>query len=263
MSIITLTTDFGVGSPYVASMKGVMLGISPAATIVDVTHAIRPQNVREAAWVLADTTPWFPADTIHVAVVDPGVGTTRRLLYARMGAQQYLAPDNGILSRLAERTPPSTIVELAEREFWLPAVSATFHGRDILAPVAARLATGLDPARLGPMVCDWTRLTFLEVRIMPGRIAGHVARIDSFGNLITDIPADALADAPRDQTVRIVVDEHETFGIFRTYADQPEMTLVALVGSSGYLEIAIVNDNAAAMLGVRVGETVEVTWPTA
>ena len=150
MPIITLTTDFGTGSPYVAAMKGVILSINPAATIVDISHAVPAQDIARGALVLEDTTPWFPADTIHVAVVDPGVGTERAILYARIGPQQYIAPDNGLLSRLMARTPPSLVLRLTEREYWLPEVSHTFHGRDIMAPVAARLSLGLDPAAARP-----------------------------------------------------------------------------------------------------------------
>ncbi len=143
--IITLLSDFGRDSPYVAAMKGVILSINRQATIVDLTHSIGPQNVRQAALVLDELARWFPPDSIHVAVVDPGVGSERRIVYAHIGEGHFLAPDNGLLSRLARRVPPSTIRTVTEAEFWLPAVSATFHGRDIFAPVAARLSLGLAP----------------------------------------------------------------------------------------------------------------------
>ncbi len=259
-SIITLTTDFGVGSPYVAAMKGVILSLNPAVTIVDLTHAILHQDIREGAWTLADFTPWFPKGTIHVAVVDPGVGTERRIIYARIGEQQYLAPDNGLLGRLALRTPPSTIIALSDRAYWQPQVSNTFHGRDIFAPVAAHLSLGLAPERLGPAQDDLVHIAWPEVHIVPGKIQGSVSSIDSFGNLVTDITSDMLKDAPTDESVRVECDEHETLGIFRTYGDQPPMTLVALVGSSGHLELAIVGDSAAMMLGVGRGAKVTVSW---
>ena len=150
MSIITLTTDFGSGSHYVAAMKGVILSICPAATIVDIAHDVPPQDIRRAALLLDDVADWFPPETIHVAVVDPGVGTDRAIVYARIGQQQFIAPDNGLLSRLAARTPPPKLIRLSEPAYWLEHVSTTFHGRDIMAPVAARLALGLDPDRLGP-----------------------------------------------------------------------------------------------------------------
>ncbi len=258
--IITLTTDFGASSPYVAAMKGVILSINPSATIVDITHAIPPQNVRQGALILEQTTPWFPANTIHVAVVDPGVGTERKIVYARIGEHDFVAPDNGLLSRLARHTPPSTIITVTAAEFWLPTLSATFHGRDIMAPVAARLSQGLEPQRLGPAQAGLIELEWTEARVSARKIEGTVQSIDSFGNLVTNIPADAIANLPRGEETIILCDEHETHGIFKTYADQPESTLIALIGSSGHLELAIVGDSAALMLGVTVGTPVTITW---
>jgi S-adenosyl-L-methionine hydrolase (adenosine-forming) len=258
--IITLTTDFGTGSPYVAAMKAVILSINPEATLVDLSHAIPPQDIRSGALVLAEFAPQFPPGTIHVAVVDPGVGTSRGIVYARIGQQDFVAPDNGLLSRLAIRTLPSTIISVTQREFWLPDVSATFHGRDIMAPVAARLSLGLEPSRLGPPQAELAQLEWTEALVSANKIEGAVESVDSFGNLITNISAGALARVPRGEEVAIVCDEHETRGIFKTYAEQPQMTLIALVGSSGNLELAIVGDSAAVMLGVRAGAPVTVTW---
>ena len=258
--IITLTTDFGASSAYVAAMKGVILSINPAATIIDVTHAVPPQDVREGALVLADVAPWFPEGTLHVAVVDPGVGTSRQIVFAQIGRQAFLGPNNGLFSRLALLTPPTTIIAVTASEHWLPQVSNTFHGRDIMAPVAARLSLGLPPERLGPRLDRLLMLPWAEVRVSERKVEGRVQSIDSFGNLITDITDAALADAPRGDGTKITCDEHETQGIFRTYADQPEMTLIALVGSSGHLELSIVGDSAAIMLGVKVGTPVVVTW---
>jgi S-adenosylmethionine hydrolase len=261
MSLITLTTDFGADSPYVAAMKGVILSHNPAARIVDVTHSVPPQDVRQGAWVLEEAAPWWPAGTIHVCVVDPGVGTSRKMVCAVISDRLYLAPDNGLLSRLARRHKPTTIVALESRQYWLPTVSNTFHGRDILAPVAARLSLGLDPRELGPPLQELVDIAWSEVSVMPGKIKGTVRSIDSFGNLVTDIPADKLADVPTDpEKVRVQCDEHETQGLFKTYGDQPQMTLVAIIGSSGYLELAIVGDSAAMMLGVRAGTPVAVVW---
>ncbi len=253
VAIITLTTDFGQGSPYVAAMKGVILSINPAAVLVDITHAIAAQDVGRGALVLEDTTPWFPADTIHLAVVDPGVGSQRAILYARIGPQQYVAPDNGLLGRLMARTAPSAVIRLAEPEHWLPEVSWTFQGRDIMAPVAARLSLGLDPRRLGPPAGPTARLDWPQPRVADRKIRGQVIHIDSFGNLITNISADLLAGRPTDTRVCVVCGIYETFGILRTYAEQGQGTLAALVGSTGHLELAIVGDNAAARLGVSVG----------
>ena len=259
--IITLTTDFGVGSPYVASMKGVILSINPAVHLVDLTHAVPPQDIRHAAQVLAEVTPWFPPRTLHVVVVDPGVGSDRKVVYAEFGQQRYIAPDNGVLSLLARRRPASMIRTLAEPRFWLPRVSATFHGRDIMAPVAARLSLGLEAEQLGPPLERLVELSWPEAHAVPGKIEGCINSIDSFGNLITNISTEKLSGVPTGEQVRITCGDHETFGIFRTYADQPEMTLIALVGSSGNLELAIVGDSAALMLGEKVGAPVVVSWP--
>jgi S-adenosylmethionine hydrolase len=260
MSLITLTTDFGVSSPYVAVMKGVIYSIHPRAKVVDLAHSIKPQDVRAGALALEQATPWFPRESIHVAVIDPGVGSQRGIVYAEIAGQRYVAPDNGLLSRLASREKPARIVAIEEPQFWLPRVSATFHGRDIMAPVAARLSLGLPPERLGKALDQLVSFTWPEVVILPRSIRGSVESIDSFGNLITDITEAMLADVPRDETVHIACDEHETLGIFRTYSDQPPSTLVALLGSGGRLELAIVEENAAAMLGIRTGTPVVVTW---
>ncbi|HEY5314023.1 MAG TPA: SAM-dependent chlorinase/fluorinase [Pirellulales bacterium] len=258
--IITLLTDFGTGSHYVAAMKGVILSLNRQAEIVDLTHGIRPQDIRQGAWTLAEVAERFPAGTIHVGVVDPGVGSGRRIVYAALGEQYFVAPDNGLLSRLALRSRPSKIVSIEDPRFWRPSVSCTFHGRDIMAPVAAHLSLGLHPDELGQALGELVMLDWAEVHVLPGKIQGTVSSIDSFGNLITDITSDMLRDTPTGEDTRVACDEHETLGIFRTYADQPPMTLVALIGSSGYLELAIVGDSAAAMLGIRSGTPVTVSW---
>jgi hypothetical protein len=258
--IITLLTDFGAGSHYVAVMKGVILGINPAATIVDLTHAIPAQDIRRGAWTWAETVPWFPPGTIHVAVVDPGVGTARQIAYAEFAGQRLIAPDNGLFSRLALGGRSSRMIAVEEPAFWLPHESRTFHGRDIMAPVAAHLSLGVDPGRLGRPLAELVTLAWAEVQVLPGKIQGSVSSVDSFGNLITDITADMLRDAPQDEQTRVICDEHETLGIFRTYEDQPPMTLLALIGSSGFLELAIVGDSAAAMLGIARGAPVTVAW---
>jgi S-adenosylmethionine hydrolase len=259
-AILTLTTDFGEGSRYVAAMKGVILSLNPHARLVDISHSIPAQDIRAGGIILAETARWFPADTIHVAVVDPGVGSSRRIVYARIGSQQFVAPDNGLLSRLAAAERPSKMVVVDNPEFWLPGVSATFHGRDIMAPVAARLSLGLQPEKLGRPLEQLVELPWPEVRQVPNRIEGEVVEVDSFGNLITNITRAMLQGVPTDESVSISCEEHQTQGIFATYSDQPTMTFMAHVGSTGRLELAVVDENASAMLGVRVGAPVCVTW---
>ena len=196
---ITLTTDFGASSGYVAEMKGAILAVNPRATIVDITHVVPPQDIRAGALALRETTRSFPPGTIHVAVVDPGVGSARGLIYAAVGEQQYLAPDNGLLSGLARLERPSTIISLTRPDYWARTVSATFHGRDILAPVAAWLSAGLEPTRLGDPQPSMVELDWPEVKVAAGRIEGAVESVDSFGNLITNITTEMLAPTPRDE----------------------------------------------------------------
>jgi S-adenosyl-L-methionine hydrolase (adenosine-forming) len=259
--LITLLTDFGADSPYVGAMKGAILSLNPAARIVDITHSVPHQDVRRGAWTWEEVAPHYPPGTIHIGVIDPGVGTSRRIVAAVIDGSTFICPDNGLLGRLVLRSKPSTIVALEAKEYWSPQVSHTFHGRDIMAPVAARLSLGLDVAQLGPPVDRLCEISWPEVVAMPGKIEGTIRSIDSFGNLISDIPADKLADVPTDpDRVRICCDEHETQGVFKTYGEQPAMTLVALVGSSGYLELAIVEENASIMLGIRAGTKIVVEW---
>lgn len=259
-ALIGLTTDFGPGSQYVGIMKGVILGMNPLATLMDVTHSIAPRQIDEAAWSVCETADYLPLGTVHVVVVDPGVGSSRGLVYAEIHGRHFLSPDNGVLNRLAERHPPTRIVELTNPSFWRDEVSATFHGRDILAPVAAWLSLGLDALELGVVRPRLLEITRTGPIVLPGRIDGTIRSIDSFGNLITDIPVDALKDVPLDERTCITCDEHQTVGIFRTYADQPASTFLALIGSSGYLELAIVQENAAELLGITVGTRVTVKW---
>jgi S-adenosylmethionine hydrolase len=260
MTPITLITDFGTGSHYVAAMKGVILSLCPQAIIVDIAHDVPPQDVRLAALLLDDVADWFPAETIHVVVIDPGVGTDRAIVYAQMGQQHFLAPDNGLLSRLAARKPPTKLLRLSEPAYWLPQVSTTFHGRDIMAPVAARLAMGLDPDRLGPPLERLLALDWPLPRESQARLDGVVIKVDAFGNLITNITADMLCGRPTDRRACIVCNIYETWGIYHAYAEQTGGTLVALIGSGGRLELAIVGDSAARRLGVGVGTPVTLAW---
>lgn len=260
MSIITLTTDFGLGSPYVAAMKGVILSINPEVVIVDLTHDVRPQDIRHGAVVLDDVAELYPPGTIHVAVVDPGVGTQRAIVYAEIAGQRYVAPDNGLLSLLAGRTAPSRLLRVENDHYWRHPVSFTFHGRDIMAPVAAHLSLGIDPQTLGPTHERLVDFSWPGVQIRPDRIVGAVLEIDSFGNLITNISDEMLVGRPTDNRAWVICNIYETWGIYNTYALQPQGTLVAVVGSSGRLELSVVGDNAAARLGIQIGEPVTVAW---
>ena len=251
--LITLTTDFGPGSPYVAQMKGVILSLCRDVDLIDITHAIGPQRIREGAIVLADATPRFPPGTIHVAVVDPGVGTARQLVYAEIGTQRYLAPDNGLLSFLIRRESPRRIVALENRAYWLPQVSHTFHGRDILAPVAARLALGLDPALLGPPLDARVMLASAAPAISASSVRGEVLYVDSFGNLITNITAGDLSDLGDMARLSFRCAGREVHGLVATYGAAIPGQLVALLDSQDRLEMAICQGSAAHELGAGEG----------
>jgi S-adenosyl-L-methionine hydrolase (adenosine-forming) len=243
--IITLTTDFGVSSPYVAQVKAEILCRNPDAAIVDVTHTIGTQNILEGAIVLDDVARRFPAGTLHVAVIDPGVGTDRRIVYVEAGSQRYLSPDNGLLTLVARRTAPSRSIVLTERCFWNADVSNTFHGRDIFAPVAGHLSLGVAAEELGPSIHGIVTLPIPEPQITADQVAGNILLSDSFGNLITNIRHEQLQSlGPLDQ-LNVTCEGRTILGVGRTYGDKSSAELIALVDSQGRLEIAIVGGNAA------------------
>jgi S-adenosylmethionine hydrolase len=253
MTTVTLTTDFGPGSSYVAAMKGALLAVNPAARVLDLTHNLPPQNLVAAAYFLADALPWFPPATIHVVVVDPGVGTNRALLCVETAGQVILVPDNGCWTLLVREDVLPQVYRLDERRFWRPNVSATFHGRDILAPVGGHLSRGVSPAELGPPVSDWVRLELPQPVVSADGVRGEVVVVDPFGNLVTNIPASAVPPVGH-----VRVDGHSIPRLVRTYGDAEPDALVALIGSSGRLEVAVVNGSAAVRLGVGSGAAVEV-----
>jgi S-adenosylmethionine hydrolase len=257
--LITLTTDFGSGSPYVAQMKGVILSLCREVDLIDITHAIGPQNIREASIVLADATPRFPSGTIHVAVVDPGVGTSRRLIYAEIGQQRYLAPDNGVLTILMRRCTPARVVAIENRDYWLPETSHTFHGRDILAPVAAHLALGIDPSLLGPPLADWILLALSQPIKSPSDVTGEVQYVDSFGNLITNLTRDDLAALGDMARLTVECQGRSIQGLIPTYGAAMPGEVVALLDSQDRLEIAVAGGSAAEDLQAAAGDLVRVT----
>jgi S-adenosylmethionine hydrolase len=255
---IVLLTDFGTSDVYAGVMKGVILRINPAARIVDLTHGIPPQDVPAGALALLASVDYFPEGSIFVAVVDPGVGTGRRLLCARGGRHLFLAPDNGLLSLVRRREEFSRIVEVADRDWFLPAVSDTFHGRDILAPVAARLSLGMSIDRLGPPVRSIRSAGIALPQLSRSELRGEVLHVDHFGNAVTNLDqATVGAFAGNDlMAARIVAGRRAVRGIRRTYGEVEAGEAVALFGSSGYLEIAVCRGNAARALRLRRGSPV-------
>ena len=270
--IITLTTDFGLSDAYVAAIKGVILGINPDAKLIDLCHSIQPQNVPQAAFVLSTAYPFFPRKTVHVVVVDPGVGSNRRAIILRTPSADFVAPDNGVLSYVVQEFsagPAENDNSLQQRElesgvegvaitnpnFWRMPVRPTFHGRDIFAPVAALLSLGFPPVDFGEEISAVTMLPLPHpYQAADGLLVGHILHIDNFGNLITNIKSDNLPQANR--AVTIEAGSQLIGGLSRTFAEGKG--LLALIGSSGYLEIAVKGGSAQALLDARVGDEVRI-----
>ena len=257
--VITLATDFGLSDPYVGLMKAVILGINPRTNLVDLTHGIRPQSVDQAAFLISKSYRYFPPDSIHVVVVDPGVGTSRRALVVTMPDGLFVAPDNGILGRLGafdeqgQLASGSRAYSLTEPAFWRMPVSHTFHGRDVFAPVAAHLSLGIEPSDLGVEVHSLTPLHYSEPSWQDGQLEGRVVHIDHYGNLVTDIEANLLGQG---NPVRVDVNGESMHSLSSSYAEGDN--LLAIIGSFNTLEVAARNASAEERLGARIGDTVRV-----
>jgi len=240
---IALLTDFGAADPYVGIMKGVILSINPDARIVDVHHQPMPYVVETAGLHLRSCAPHFPTGTLFVVVVDPDVGTSRRILYGESARHRFLAPDNGVLSFLEPRDRVRTVRAVTNRAFMSSRPSNTFHGRDIFAPVAAWLSLGTDPAELGPRIRDSVKSEWkVPQPRRDGSITGSVLSVDRFGNLITDIPAKSIRNAAKST---VVILGRTIKGISKTYGDGRPGELLAVIGSVGTLEIAVNRGSAA------------------
>ena len=258
-SCMTFLSDFGTRDTYVAQMKGVALGINPDLQLVDLTHEIPPQQILLAAFVLNDAINAFPENAIHVAIVDPGVGSDRKLIAAEIGQFRIVCPDNGLLTVLLQRESVRRVVTLDNRRWWRNTVSSTFHGRDILTPVAAAWSRGVDLAELGsPHVDSLVTLPLANPTRSQSSLTGLVIDIDRFGNLITNIDAANLVSDPN--SLRFEVGTCLVDGLSRCYADAPVGEPVALIGSGGRLEIAIRNGNAAEEFQADLGRRVFVRW---
>ncbi len=263
MTVITLLTDFGLQDEYVGAVKGVMLTRHPAAVIVDISHGISPGDLRSAALMLESAYGYFPEGTVHVVVVDPGVGTDRDILVAETGGHRFLAPDNGVLSAVLRTSPPERLRRLTRSDLFLTPESRTFHGRDRFAPVAAFLAAGGDSAELGPGL-DVSELQKLELpmpsRTPGGDIEGEIDAVDRFGNLITNIPGEMLARSVHGspKAVAVAVSDRVVHGLAHTYGSVPHGTLLALIGSRGFLEVAVNGGSAAALCGASTGDSIRV-----
>nr|PZN90793.1 MAG: hypothetical protein DIU52_06120 [bacterium] len=259
---ITLLTDFGTADGYVAAMKGVIAARAPGVVVDDASHDVPPGDVAAAAWTLSRYWNLYPPGTVHVVVVDPGVGSERRALAAEVDGRLFVAPDNGVLTWVLAEAGDAAVVAIEAARLFRTPVSATFHGRDVFAPVAAELArrAGAGPSRfrevladLGPEVADPVRLPLPRPHRGPDHIAGEVIHVDRFGNLITNVPGEWLAPG-----ARIRVAGGSAAPLVRTYADVAPGALAALVGSAGMLEVSVRDGSAAERLGVGRGASVRV-----
>jgi hypothetical protein len=271
--LISVTTDFGLDDGYVGTMKGVMSGIAPGAIFVDITQTIRPQDVQQTAYVLWTSLPYFPPEAVHLVVVDPGVGTSRRAIASRTAWGVLVGPDNGVFSYVWSGAPPDLTVALENPEYQRAAVSGTFHGRDIFAPAAAHIAAGVPLKEFGPVVNDPVRLPMPVMEVSTHGIRGEVIYVDHFGNVITSIgrlvwegsllhldPVFREAE-PRVLNVsrlHVTVNDRDLGPIRRTYGEVGLGDPLALVGSEGMLEIAVNQGKGANVLGIEVGDPVEV-----
>ena len=249
---IALLTDFGQSDPFVGIMKGVMLARFPEAKVVDLTHHIPPQDVRMGAYTLMVSAPYFPQDSIFVCVVDPGVGSERRIIYARTKTHQFLAPDNGLLSWVERRRPFVEVRQVTNRTLALANLSSTFHGRDVFAPVAAELSRGLSSKELGPEIAEIKRIPFPEPVRTGGKVSGAVLAVDRFGNVITN-----LTTADLKATASFHFKNHDLGELKSHYTTVEPGKPLSLLGSFGFVELAVRNGSFSKSFGASIGDVVE------
>ncbi len=256
--ILTLTTDFGLSDHYVAAMKGVILSICPRAQIVDISHGVSPFEIAEGAYLIAQAYPCFPPKTVHVVVVDPGVGTARRPILLEAAGQYFVGPDNGVLSMVYSREKHKVRLISNERYFRKP-VSRTFHGRDIFSPVAAHLAAGVPPSRMGKLIQDYLRPSFEKPQRTGKRTwTGRILRIDRFGNIVTNFHASDFPDLDR-KNFSLAIGPRQVGVMAHNYAECGPGELFLIVGSSGYLEVSVGQGSAARTIGCETGAPAELT----
>ena len=256
--IITLMTDFGTSDHYVGVMKGVMLNINPQVQIVDITHAIPPQDIYGAAFLLDSACRYFPTGTIHVIVVDPGVGSGRRAIICQTQTAYFVCPDNGILTHILRGEKCIHAAAVENSAYFLPQVSNTFHGRDIFAPIAAHLSRGVSIGKLSSPVKQPVQLPIPTPQISDKAVTGHIVWVDSFGNLVTDISHEILGSLEGRDSVVIRAGSTEIDRLNRSYAESAIGEALAIVGSFNRLEISINQGNAAQILGLQRGDRVTI-----
>lgn len=259
--IITLTTDFGTKDAYVGAMKGVILDINPDARLVDISHDIAPQDVMEAAYVLRDAVFYYPSDTVHLVVVDPGVGTSRHPVAIRAGGYLFVGPDNGIFPLLLDGEDPHTCVVLDRQEYWRSdKISTSFHGRDIFAPAAAHLSRGISLCDLGRPLEKLTPLHWALPMSDDQGIQGWVVHVDHFGNCVTNISREMLDEKRAGRPIKCFVGNAILDGISRTYSEVDTGEPLMHINSGNFLEVAVRSGNASELLGIRKGDPVNILF---
>ncbi len=249
---ITLTTDFGLVDHYVGTMKGVIASICPEARVIDISHGVPAYALGDGAFVIAQAWRYFPPGTVHVVVVDPGVGSSRRPILLHADGQFFVAPDNGVLSLVMSSAQEQSVRWINATEYFLPEVSQTFHGRDIFAAVGAHLAAGVDAVKLGPVIDDAVRLPMHQPQQTENGWRGAIIYVDKFGNLITNIKAPLSSGA-----FTLVAGEHTISTYARSYSETAPGELFVIGGSSGFLEISTAQASAALLLGIGAGALIE------
>jgi len=264
MAIITLLTDFGVDDAYVGMMKGVILSVNPTLTIVDITHHVDPQDLIQAAYIIKSSFGYFPEGTVHLIVVDPGVGSVRAIIALEMTGHFFLAPDNGVLTLLMDEGDVGSIYQVDNSMYFMKSVSRTFHGRDIFAPVGAHISRGVDIKKLGIPI-DQKDLASLDIRKPfasdKGELIGTIISVDRFGNLITNIDfgrIETFCETDSEKTLQVLIGGEKINGLSRHYGEVAPMRPLAIIGSLGYLEVAINCGNAHRHFMVEKGDTVRV-----
>ena len=256
--ILTLTSDFGLTDHYVAVMKGVILSICPQARMVDISHGVSPYDVAEGAYLIAQAYPSFPRKTVHVVVVDPGVGTARRPILLEAAGQYFVGPDNGVLSMVYSREKSKVRLISNDRYFRKP-VSRTFHGRDIFSPVAAHVAAGVPPPRMGKLIQDYLRPSFEKPQRTGKRTwTGRILKIDRFGNIVTNFHVSEFADLER-KNFALAIGPRQVGVMAHNYAECGPGELFLIAGSSGYLEVSVSQGSTAKAIGCETGAPAELT----
>ncbi len=256
--LISITTDFGLKDHYTGAMKGAILTVNPAAKLIDISHAITPGDILQGAFVMAEACRYYPRGTVHLGVVDPGVGGPRRAVIVETERFLFVGPDNGLLSLAAESDGIKRVFEIKNEKYMREAISRTFHGRDIFGPVAGHLSLGVAPTEFGPLTRDLLMINLPEPECIEGAVNGEVIHIDSYGNIITNIMAELIESSLGTGDIELTIKGRKVKGLYRSYASIEPGGLGALTGSSGRVEVAAHEGSGAGILGLGVGEKVRV-----